>query len=215
MSYLNQPAVKSVLMHLTLKEIDFPPHFLYQVLQLLPNIDSLRIIAPVTKIFPRYEQHPLLKSSSLRELSYEIRPAQQTKTLASPATSYYEYLCESLREGGLPRLQVLHVRDENFGKMLKRFTETMPTYGKGFEVLLQLQQLTIHAKDWNGLVWNTFRLNDDEEVDTGDEFSAILAAAGGTPRSPRFLGIPGGDAEKRLSWKERRESRRSRMDLWR
>lgn len=187
-SYLEQPAVQAKLKNLQLKEVDFPPHFLYKVLELLPHLESLRIIAPVTKIFPRYENHPLLYSASLRELSYEIRPAQQSKTLASPATSYYEYLCESLRDGGLPNLKVLHVRDENFGKMLKRHTEQMPTYGTGFQILQQLQELTIHAKDWNGLVWSTFKINEEPDEVVGDEFGAILAAAGGSPRSPRFFG---------------------------
>ncbi|KAK6354701.1 hypothetical protein TWF696_003840 [Orbilia brochopaga] len=216
--YLSIPAVQQKLEHLTLKEIDFPPHLLYQILQRLPHIRSLRIIAPVTRMFPTYEQppHPPLQSSTLRELSYEIRPAQQSKTLASPATSYYEYLCGSLRLGGLPRLTTLHVRDETFGKMLRRFTETMQTHGHDFEILQQLERLTIHAKAWNGLVWSTFKLNDQSAGEELDEFSALLAAAGGgMPASPRFLGLPNPADEKRLSWRERRESRKSRMDLWR
>ncbi|EWC47388.1 hypothetical protein DRE_00356 [Drechslerella stenobrocha 248] len=219
MDYLSIPAVQQKLEHLTLKEIDFPPHLIYQILQRLPHIRSLRIIAPVTRMFPTYDQppHPPLESDTLRELSFEIRPAQQSKTLASPATSYYEYLCGSLRLGGLPRLTTLHVRDETFGKMLRRFTETMQTHGQDFTTLRQLEQLTIHAKAWNGLVWSTFKLNDGAAAEELDEFSALLAAAGAgtSPQSPRFLGIPNPADEKRLSWRERRESRKSRMDLWR
>ncbi|KAF3920112.1 hypothetical protein AA313_de0201937 [Arthrobotrys entomopaga] len=217
--YVSSPIVKEKLEHLTLKEIDFPPHLIYQLLQALPKIKTLRIIAPVTRMFPAYDQppHPPLQSTSLCELSYEIRPAQQSKTLASPATSYYEYLCESLRLGGLPNLKVLHVRDENFGKMLKRVTETMQTYGKDYAILQKLEQLTIHAKAWNGLVWSTFKMNDQGSGEDLDEFGALLVAAGGNaaPQSPRFLGLPNAADEKRLSWRERRDNRKSRMDLWR
>ncbi|EPS39966.1 hypothetical protein H072_6421 [Dactylellina haptotyla CBS 200.50] len=220
--YISIPAVQQHLEHLTLKEIDFPPHLIYKLLQSLPKLKTLRIIAPVTRIFPAYDQppHPPLESVSLRELSYEIRPAQQSKTLASPATSYYEYLCESLRLGGLPNLKTLHVRDETFGKMLKRVTETMQTYGKDFAILQTLEKLTIHAKAWNGLVWSTFTLNEQGCGEELDEFGALLMAAGGGnispgPQSPRFLGLPNAADEKRLSWRERRENRKSRMDLWR
>ncbi|KAF3932825.1 hypothetical protein ABW19_dt0208804 [Dactylella cylindrospora] len=216
--YFSMPIVQKMLETLTLKEVDFPPHLIYKILELLPKLKTLRIIAPVTRIFPAYDQppHPPLQSNMLRELSYEIRPAQQTKTLASPATSYYEYLCNSLRLGGLPNLNTLHVRDETFGKMLKRSTESMQTYGRDFQILKQLESLTIHAKAWNGLVWSTFKLNDEVADQEIDEFGAILAAAGGGgPQSPRFLGIPGAQDEKRLSWRERRENRKSRMDLWR
>ncbi|RVD87970.1 uncharacterized protein DFL_002171 [Arthrobotrys flagrans] len=217
-AYISSPAVQQTLEHLTLKEIDFPPHLIYQILQKLPYLKTLRINAPVTRIFPAYDQppHPPLQSATLRELSYEIRPAQQSKTLASPATSYYEYLCESLRLGGLPNLKTLHVRDENFGKMLKRVTETMQTYGKDFQILQRLEILTIHAKGWNGLVWSTFTLTDQGAGEEIDEFGALLAAAGGGgPQSPRFLGLPNPNDEKRLSWRERRDNRKSRMDLWR
>jgi hypothetical protein len=105
--HIARPAVKSLTLRYTGVEIGT----LHLVLAATDRLRSLTVIDRVAKPLP-LEQPPILRSSSLQTLHYEIKEASDSGSIAHPAETYHAYLANSILGGGLHPLVTIYTLDQ-------------------------------------------------------------------------------------------------------
>ena len=118
LAYLSCPEVKQTLNSLTLANTGVSPLDLFRILDTAPSLTTLHVAENVSRALPQ-SQNPLLASSSLRVLYYEISSANSlTHSSSSPSDSYYSCLSSSILSGYLPSLSQLYALSASFPAML-------------------------------------------------------------------------------------------------
>jgi len=109
-NYLQHYHVQDALRTLIFTATGVHPSSLQQILELTPRIVKLSLVESITTSFSATSSPPLLRSTSLKVLHYEISAAAPANAYASTVSTYYNYLASSLIAGGLPGLHELYVR---------------------------------------------------------------------------------------------------------
>jgi hypothetical protein len=105
--HVASPAVKTLTLRYTGVEIET----LHYLLAATSRLRSLTIIDRVEKPLP-LKQPPIIRSSSLQTLHYEIKEDAYDAPVAHPAESYHAYLANSILGGGLPELVTIYTLDQ-------------------------------------------------------------------------------------------------------
>ena len=120
LAYLSCLEVKQTLNSVTLANTGVLPLDLFQILATAPSLTTLHVAASVSRALPQ-SHIPLLASSSLRVLHYEISSANSsTHCSSSPSDSYYSCLSSSILSGSLPSLSKLYALSASLPTMLLR-----------------------------------------------------------------------------------------------
>ncbi|KAF2646804.1 hypothetical protein P280DRAFT_19134 [Massarina eburnea CBS 473.64] len=192
-SYLTSPICRDTLQTLKIKDCSgLPVASLHAVLHYATNLQTLEYTATVSASLP-IDPVPPMTSRSLRKLNYEII-SNSTHQMYSPATSYYQYLTNSLMSSSLPALRQLYVRDPDFPESLtlappvRPFADAPPP--RGFS-----QPLEVFSKGLDELEWIF------TSITPADGFGRRGSMAGGRPLSSysahKGLGPQwGGDARR-------------------
>ena len=118
-AYLTQPCNHEVLRQLNLSTTGIQPENLHQFLAKATCLEQLSISEDIGHSIRSAQDLPMLSSSSLKTLHYEITSHSSPRhNLHSPATSYSNYLASSLLSNSLPRLVELFVLDPSFPELL-------------------------------------------------------------------------------------------------
>ncbi|KAI0407353.1 hypothetical protein F4802DRAFT_595171 [Xylaria palmicola] len=118
-AYLSRDETKNSLKVLSLTNTGTHPAALHNVLAHAHRLATLTISEQVDSPFPSHGVPiPPLSNWALETLRYEITASPTAPSYASTTASYYNYLASSLFAGGLPRLEAIYVRDQNFPDLL-------------------------------------------------------------------------------------------------
>ncbi|OKL64709.1 hypothetical protein UA08_00526 [Talaromyces atroroseus] len=109
----NQHALET----LGLTQTGVRPESLHMILSRAPRLKSLTLELDVETSFPAQEI-PLLTSSSVEIMHYEITSTGSPSGMQTVASSYYNYLISSLKSNSLPALRHLYALDPRFIDML-------------------------------------------------------------------------------------------------
>ncbi|KMU83044.1 hypothetical protein CIHG_00826 [Coccidioides immitis H538.4] len=163
-AYLSTPQNIRALKHLSLLTTGVVPQELHEILTRATSLETLSIIYEVTRAFPTGSV-PLLCSTSLTLLHYEITSEPGAYGAQPVSASYYTYLMSSLLAGDLPALNVLYVRDAHFSETLMLAPpprllgggEGGPqSVGRGFNQLLAVYSKGMDELEWNFTTYEPF-----------------------------------------------------------
>ncbi|EER27596.1 hypothetical protein D8B26_006319 [Coccidioides posadasii str. Silveira] len=163
-AYLSTPQNIRALKHLSLLTTGVVPQELHEILTRATSLETLSIIHEVTRAFPTGSV-PLLCSTSLTLLHYEITSEPGAYGAQPVSASYYTYLMSSLLAGDLPALNVLYVRDAHFSETLMLAPpprllgggEGGPqSVGRGFNQLLAVYSKGMDELEWNFTTYEPF-----------------------------------------------------------
>ncbi|KAH9883386.1 hypothetical protein F4778DRAFT_664372 [Xylariomycetidae sp. FL2044] len=128
-AYLSRADTQKNLKTLSLTNTGVHPAALHEVVSNAPNLAALSITEQIESPFPSHSSPiPPLVNWSLQTLRYEITASPTTSPYASMTAGYYNYLASSLFAGGLPRLTVIYVRDQNFPDLLLGLPPPVPGF---------------------------------------------------------------------------------------
>lgn len=120
--YLASPDARARLKSMNLTHTGVGVWDLHKVLSLATSLTNLVVVDSVASALPAAagtHDIPPLRSRSLRTLNWEITAKSSAGILGPSATAtYYNYLSGSLLSGGLPSLNAVYVRDQNFPESL-------------------------------------------------------------------------------------------------
>ncbi|KAF1951628.1 hypothetical protein CC80DRAFT_424286 [Byssothecium circinans] len=150
-SYLSVPICRDTLQTLKIKDCSgLPVASLHVILHHASSLQTLEYTATVSTSLP-IDPIPPMASRSLRKLNFEVI-SNSTHQMYSPATSYYQYLTNSLMSSSLPALRQLYVRDPDFPESLTLAPPVRPfadaPLPRGFS-----QPLEVFSKGLDELEW--------------------------------------------------------------
>jgi hypothetical protein len=127
--FLSRAETRNALKVLTLSKTNVNPSRLQEIVSLAPSLKTLVIEATVNISFPNANTTPLLSSSSLQTLRYEISANPSAGPYSGIVASYSNYLASSLFANGLPNLRAVYVRDEDFVDLLQGLPPPNSAFG--------------------------------------------------------------------------------------
>lgn len=205
-TYLANSDNRETLASLTLNRTGVSIKELHKILWAASSLVHLAIIETVSRSLPLDQKLPPMTSISLKTMNYEVTSSEDAHGLQKPATSYYNYLAQSLHANALPALSTLYVRDQTFPEFLllppapSIFSDgnspDKPKTPAGFN-----QQMEIFSKGLDELEWVFTAItppsatgNRRGSLTGGRPLSAYSASRGLGPQWA--MGGFGGDARK-------------------
>lgn len=229
-AFLSAPVNRKALQSLTLSSTGVLPSTLHEILATAPNLRELIVIQEVAHLFP-VERIPMLASSTLQLLRYEITSPSSSYGVQPVSASYYTYLISSLLSNTLPTVRDLYVRDAHFPETLLLAPPPRLFGGgeNGPQAIGGLRQsLNVYSKGMDELEWNftpydpfltrgrrdsvtrpvSFHEAQRSHSWGGDSRKSVLVGNG----FGGFLAVPVDGERPRSSGGSKRDSR---QDLWR
>ena len=156
-AYVSRPSVGHSITDLKLSRTGVRISDLHIVLGLCHSLSKLYVCEDVERPFS-VTQIPLLASSSLRTLSFEMNTlAQRPANWTSPSESYYSYIARSVLAGSLPSLKHLYALSPTLPNLLRNprnNTEQSNTQDRNPFQLSIHQTLFVYTKKIADLEWD-------------------------------------------------------------
>lgn len=229
-TFLSIERNRGALNHLILSQTGILPQSLHIILSKASRLQHISIETNVDRSFP-VTDIPLLASTSVRSLHYEITSASSLYGVQPVSKSYYAYLMSSLLSHSLPALRDLYVLDGTFADALLLAPPPRlnggGVNGPGPSDAGLRQPLALYTKGMDELEWNYTQF---EPTPSGRRASATRPISfhaaqlsprwGGDARQSvvvgngfgGFLAVPVDEGRPKSSGGYKRDSK---YDLWR